>query len=64
MCWSWYYCKFVNKSSKGKNIEGLTIFDAEKLKANFKGSKINEVKGAKVDVEWKISELKNNSISF
>ena len=54
----------LTKPPKEKNIEGLTIFDAEKLKANFKGSKVNEAPGVKVDVDWKISELKDNSIRF
>ena len=54
----------LTKAPKEKNIEGLTIFDAAKLKANFKGSKVNEALGEKVLVDWKISDSKDSSIRF
>ena len=54
----------LTKPPKESNIAGLTIFDAAKLKANFKGGKINEAKGEKVLVDWEVSEIENDCIRF
>ena len=55
----------LTKPPKEKDIEGLTVFDVDNLKAKFKGSEINEAKGKKVIVKWNIdNQIENNCIRF
>ena len=55
---------FFTKPNKNKNLDGLTVFDAHKLKDMFKGSKANEIEGEKVEVQWKIDSNKKDVIRF
>ena len=52
------------KPEADKKLEGLTIFDAAKLKEIYKGSKPNETDGDPVIVNWKLSEINDNAICF
>jgi len=54
----------LTKPPEKNKIEGLTIFDVDKLKASFKGSSVNEAIGENIDVNWEITEQENNFIRF
>ncbi len=53
---------FFTKPDSDKKLEGLTIFDIHKLKTIYKGSKVNELKGEDVIVDWIIEETEDNVI--
>ena len=52
------------KPDSEKKLEGLTIFDAHKLKTIFKGSLVNETKGEKVTVNWVLDEKQQSEVRF
>lgn len=52
------------KPEPDKNLEGLTIFDVNKLKAIFKGSAVNEEKGENIKVSWRVEDTDKNVMRF
>ena len=56
---------FVTKPPQGREIKGLTVYDAKKLKEIFKGSPVNEEKGEKTFVDWELNKDNNaDTIQF
>ena len=45
-------------------MDGLTVYDVSKLKASFKGGKVNDAKGKTVIVDWELSDIGDDSIRF
>ncbi len=52
------------KPESDKKLEGLTVFDAQKLKAIFKGSAVNEETGEKVLVNWRLEDSDEDTMRF
>lgn len=46
------------------NIDGLTVWSAQRAKELFKGGKLNEEEGENVIVRWKIKEGEDGTINF
>ena len=55
---------FLTKPPSKDKVDGLTIYDVSKLKASFKGGKVNDAKGKTVIVDWEISDIGDDSIRF
>ncbi len=55
---------FLTAPPSKEKVNGLTVYDVAKLKANFKGGKINENEGEIVIVDWEISDSDENVIKF
>ncbi len=55
---------FLTAPPTKEKVNGLTVYDVAKLKANFKGGKINENEGEIVIVDWEISDSDENVIKF
>ena len=55
---------FLTAPPNKEKVNGLTVYDVAKLKANFKGGKINENEGEIVIVDWEISDSDQNVIKF
>ena len=56
---------FFTKPPQAREIKGLTVYDAKKLKEIFKGSPVNEDKGEKTLVDWELNKDNNaNTIQF
>ena len=55
---------FLTKPPSKDKVDGLTIYDVSKLKASFKGGKVNDAKGKIVIVDWEISDIGDDSIRF
>ena len=55
---------FLTKPPSKDKVDGLTIYDVSKLKASFKGGKVNDAKGKTVIVDWEISDIGDGSIRF
>ena len=55
---------FLTAPPNKEIVNGLTVYDVAKLKANFKGGKINENEGEIVIVDWEISDSDENVIKF
>ena len=54
----------LTKPPSKDKVDGLTVYDVSKLKASFKGRKVNDAKGKTVIVDWEISNIGNDSIRF
>ena len=54
----------LTKPPSKDKVDGLTIYDVSKLKASFKGGKVNDAKGKTVIVDWEISDIGDDSIRF
>ena len=52
------------KPESDKKLEGLTIFDASRLKGIYKGSTPNEEIGEKIIVDWKANDDDQDGIRF
>ena len=63
MCWSWYLRELINKASEEKILRGLQFLMLKNLKLILKVVKLMKP-WSESNVDWKISELKNNSIRF
>ena len=55
---------FLTKPPSKDKVDGLTVYDVSKLKASFKGGKVNDAKGKTVIVDWEISDIGDDSIRF
>ena len=55
---------FLTKPPSKDKVDGLTIYDVSKLKASFKGGKVNDAKGKTAIVDWEISDIGDDSIRF
>ena len=54
----------LTKPPSKDKVDGLTVYDVSKLKASFKGGKVNDAKGKTVIVDWEISDIGDDSIRF
>ena len=54
----------LTKPPSKDKVDGLTVYDVSKLKASFKGGKVNDAKGKTVIVDWEISDIGEDSIRF
>ena len=54
----------LTKPPSKDKVDGLTVYDVSKLKASFKGGKVNNAKGKTVIVDWEISDIGDDSIRF
>jgi len=54
----------LTKPPSKDKVDGLTVYDVSKLKASFKGGKVNDAKGKTVIVNWEISDIGDDSIRF
>ena len=55
-----YYIKY----DETFNTDGLTAWSIKRAKELFKGSKLNELEGEKVKVNWKLKEGNDDTINF
>jgi len=55
---------FFTKPKTEKQLYGLTIFDADKLKFIYKGSSVNEEKGNSAKVSWKLDKTELDVVRF
>jgi len=55
---------FFTKPKTEKQLYGLTIFDADKLKFIYKGSSVNEEKGNSARVSWKLDKTELDVVRF
>ena len=54
----------LTKPPSKDKVDGLTVYDVSKLKASFKGRKVNDAKGETVIVDWEISDIDGDYIRF
>ena len=54
----------LTKPPSKDKVDGLTVYDVSKLKASFKGGKVNDATGKTVIVDWEISDIGDDSIRF
>ena len=54
----------LTKPPSKDKVDGLTVYDVSKLKASFKGGKVNDAKGKTVIVDWELSDIGDDSIRF
>ena len=54
----------LTKPPSKDKVDGLTVYDVSKLKANFKGGVVNDAIGETVIVDWEISDIEDDSIRF
>ena len=54
----------LTKPPAQDKVDGLTVYDVSKLKASFKGGKVNDANGETVIVDWEISDIDEDSIRF
>ena len=45
-------------------MEGLTVWSIEKAREYYKGGKLNDEEGEKVEVKWKQIEGDDSTVSF
>ena len=52
------------KPESDDKISGLTVFEVHKLKAIFKGSPVNEIKGENISLNWVLDEMEEDVMRF